>query len=96
MNNIAIKVENLGKRYIIHHEKKESYKTFQDVLVNGGKKVITSLNPFAKTSIGDDEIREEFWGLGDVNFTINKGDRVGIIGRNGAEKSILPNLMEIW
>ncbi len=68
MSNIAIKVENLGKRYIIHHEKKESYKTFQDVLVNGGKKVITSLNPFAKTSTLEDETREEFWALDDVNF----------------------------
>ena len=60
MNNIAIKVANLGKKYIIHHEKKESYQIFQDVLVNGGKKIITSLNPFAKTSIGDDETIEEF------------------------------------
>ncbi len=36
MNNIAIKVENLGKRYFIRHEKKESYETFQDVLIDGG------------------------------------------------------------
>lgn len=89
-SNIAIKVENLGKKYIIHHEKKESYKTFQDVLVNGGKKIITSLNPFAKTATVEDETREEFWALNDVNFT--NGDKVGIIGRNGAGK---PTLLKV-
>ena len=38
MSDVAIKVENLGKRYFIRHEKKESYETFQDVLIDGGKK----------------------------------------------------------
>ena len=34
--------------------------------------------PFARTTY------EEFWALKDINFEINQGDRVGIIGRNGA------------
>ena len=36
-SNIAIKVENLGKKYIIHHEKKESCKT--SVLEDGIRKM---------------------------------------------------------
>ena len=32
MSNIAIKVEKLGKKYLIKHEQKESYQTFQDML----------------------------------------------------------------
>ena len=36
MSDVTIKAENLGKRYFIQHKKKESYETFQDVLMNGG------------------------------------------------------------
>ncbi|MEX0875961.1 MAG: ATP-binding cassette domain-containing protein [Phycisphaerales bacterium] len=33
--------------------------------------------------------RNEFWALQDVSFTLNRGDTLGIIGRNGAGKSSL-------
>ncbi len=72
MSDVAIKVENLGKRYFIRHEKKESYETFQDVLINGGKKIITLINPFDRSSRQQDETVEEFWALKDVNFDITK------------------------
>jgi len=60
VSDIAIKVENLGKKYTIKHEKQEPHKTFHDVLINSGKKIFASLNPFAKQK-AEDETIEEFW-----------------------------------
>lgn len=37
----------------------------------------------------NDPTHEEFWALKDVNFDIQQGDRVGIIGRNGALRKSL-------
>lgn len=33
------------------------------------------------------------WVLEDINFTLNKGDKIGILGRNGAGKSTLVRLL---
>ena len=32
---------------------------------------------------------QEFWALKNISFTVNKGDRLGILGLNGAGKSTL-------
>jgi lipopolysaccharide transport system ATP-binding protein len=90
MSEFAIQVEDLGKRFIIgSNNASRGLHQLYDETIRG---MIRRLNGSARDSNAENDKRI-LWALRNININIRHGEIVGLIGHNGAGKSVLLKIL---
>ena len=93
MSRVSIEVANLGKQYHIGGPQKKYHRLTDQLTDMALAPIRRAGNILRGHASGAAELNETIWAIRDINFQINPGEVVGIIGRNGAGKSTLLKIL---
>lgn len=86
MNDTVLELKGISKQYLIGP--RQPYYSLRDSIMSFLNKPV-SLTGEKKHSVS----QKTFWALKDINFTLKRGETLGLIGRNGAGKSTLLKIL---
>ncbi|MCE2983511.1 MAG: ATP-binding cassette domain-containing protein [Parachlamydia sp.] len=84
-----VEIEDLSKKFHLMHEKDNPYASLKEIISDWFRQLPRRLTGRAAPK----RSTEDFWALKDLNLTIEEGDRIALLGRNGAGKSTFLKLL---